>query len=530
MEIVLIDLELAYSVFQKKPMPPFEYGTTGFMSPEQKKVSIPTEHEDIYGLGALISIVMTGLLPVKFNTGNLEHLSTNLNFFLGDKTISTLIINCFNAIPELRPGISRIKSTLEDYKKSIDTRVVSESIFLSERSLDVNMLNETIELALPGLFSEPIVMRDNFWYSRVMIKTYAGLHPSKEYTKYVWLHTGIGGILYFLARIYREGYNIDNYVSCYYANWSFIDKYCAENSINISNGLYFGNIGLAIALAEGINAGLIEDNTSNREKIYSWLSLSATELNMANGVAGQAMGIMRVAELLEDQSLDDLLNKCIDHLLYTQEKDGSWAVADTMGQNEGGLLSFGYGVPGIIFLLLAYTLKKTAVHVRKAAQKAIGWLLKKTNNLKDLFKTSTFKKALEGPEFGDERKGILLTIIKAYEVLNDSHFKTITENALRQYPMCILKNNYTQDTGLAGLGELYLEAYRVFKTSDWKKRADWIANVYIHTSIRNPDGFIHWALEENTEPTADFMTGNSGIIHFLIRCNGKSSLRYRLLD
>jgi hypothetical protein len=126
---------------------------------------------------------------------------------------------------------------------------------------------------------------------------------------------------------------------------------------------------------------------------------------------------------------------------------------------------------------------------------------------------------------------MIVFLLKAYEVLNDNVYKEIAETALFKYPRCVVNPNFTQQNGLAGLGEVYLEAWRTLKNEEWKIRADWIANVFLHSFIEdkeNQSGF--WQMEENNPSTADLLTGVSGILHFLSRCVYPSKIGYRLLN
>ena len=99
----------------------------------------------------------------------------------------------------------------------------------------------------------------------------------------------------------------------------------------------------------------------------------------------------------------------------------------------------------------------------------------------------------------------------------------------KKYPPRIIHTNYTQENGLAAIGEVYLEAFRVFKNEEWQHRADWIANVFIHSFFKIADGSGHWVMEQNNPPTADLLIGNSGIIHFLARRLNSDKIGYRLL-
>jgi hypothetical protein len=169
--------------------------------------------------------------------------------------------------------------------------------------------------------------------------------------------------------------------------------------------------------------------------------------------------------------------------------------------------------------------------MEKVVNKTLQWLLKRTNHLNDLFTDKIFDKIVQqGHEKGDERKGLLLLFIKAFEVVKNDHYRRIVEKELIKYPAYLVKNDLTQDTGLAGLGELYLEAWRVFDNPEWRTRVDWLAQVYVHTFYFMPGDTGYWMIEERNDPRADFMTGNSGIIHFLLRSMESRQIGYRFFE
>ncbi len=129
-----------------------------------------------------------------------------------------------------------------------------------------------------------------------------------------------------------------------------------------------------------------------------------------------------------------------------------------------------------------------------------------------------------------EWTGIILTYIKAYEVLQEDIYRQIAEKALRNYPAYIISNTFTQDVGLTNLGEVYLEAWRVFKSEEWMERARWIANIFVHTAFRNGKGGCYWQLDQVNPPTADLITGTCGIIHFLMSIEHPDQLSYRIIS
>ena len=89
--------------------------------------------------------------------------------------------------------------------------------------------------------------------------------------------------------------------------------------------------------------------------------------------------------------------------------------------------------------------------------------------------------------------------------------------ALGASPAKLRSDGLGQCHGLAGVGEVYLEAYRVLREECWRERAADIANVLValfRRRSRQP-----WQLLPY-DPPADadgLMLGTAGILHFLLR-------------
>ncbi len=107
--------------------------------------------------------------------------------------------------------------------------------------------------------------------------------------------------------------------------------------------------------------------------------------------------------------------------------------------------------------------------------------------------------------------------------------KEIAEKILISYPRYLVYENFTLDIGMAGLGDLYLEAFRVFKNDEWQLRADWITGFLTHTYRNSQTGTNYWLSNNSAYPTADLMNGNSGILYFLFRSLKQDKIGYHLL-
>ena len=152
-----------------------------------------------------------------------------------------------------------------------------------------------------------------------------------------------------------------------------------------------------------------------------------------------------------------------------------------------------------------------------ATEKALLWLTKKKHSKKFIWSKSDKSKLVDLKTNSEGTPGIILCYIKAYEVTNDRNYKNIAESALsrlKEYPIWM---DLTLSTGLAGLGDLYLEAYKTFNEDRWFKRAEWIAGVIYHSFHKVREDTGYWITGSIHVPTADLFTGNTGIILFLSR-------------
>jgi len=125
--------------------------------------------------------------------------------------------------------------------------------------------------------------------------------------------------------------------------------------------------------------------------------------------------------------------------------------------------------------------------------------------------------------------GIALVLIKAYQVLEIDHYRSLSEEILNEIVERPVITNFTLGSGLAGIGELYLDAFKIFQDEKWRSRANWIAQLFVHTlHVNSQDTGGYWIPDYQTGYTADLFMGNSGIIHFLMRCTSPQILPHPL--
>jgi serine/threonine protein kinase len=113
-----------YSENLRKPCPPFKWGTPGFMSPEQMAAATPTIYEDIFGLGALMIALFTGLSPDKMESSNYELILLELSNNYGNKRIIDLILRCHSIDTSERPSIKKIHEAIIQYLRDINAGTI----------------------------------------------------------------------------------------------------------------------------------------------------------------------------------------------------------------------------------------------------------------------------------------------------------------------------------------------------------------------------------------------------------------------
>ena len=113
--------------------------------------------------------------------------------------------------------------------------------------------------------------------------------------------------------------------------------------------------------------------------------------------------------------------------------------------------------------------------------------------------------------------GIGLAFLTGYRVLGDRRYLEIALQAAEAtWQYGDFRSNYTQCTGLAGGGELLLEAYRATHDPKWRDRACVFAQSCLAYAEPTPEGEA-WPTDVRGLHSADFMYGAAGAGHFLLR-------------
>lgn len=518
-QLVLIDFELAYSSIDNKPCPPFKLGTPGFASPEQMEFLAPSVAQDIYSIGAFHQWLFTGLTPVKFNTEPSDILFNQVNYFLCNEQISALIANCLSHDPAARPDISSVLKTLSDFRSDIlrDKQIDTNKQISNQSNQKTN--DEILTTAFQGLSNDHITSFDGYWYSPKLKTHEPELKKGKQFVRYCGLSEGISGPIYVATRLMQVGVNIEPCAHHVKKNWHYLDKTYVRGNAPLAPGLYYGAAGLALTISECIKCGLISNDIDfYNKRINELLSLQTEDLTIATGLAGQGIAMMNCRSWNNRQEITENITSIIKRLLTARRDNGLW--------HDSIYLDFHEGDTGICWFLLQCLPLLKDKSLIKTIEVTLATIITNKNLLKSHYRLVAIS---DGSELPDGAMGLILLFIKAYEKFKNEDFKKLAYKALLKYPPHVLHPNFCQRNGLAGLGELYLEAWKVFEDEQWKARADWIDKVFCNGYYKITNDAICWTMEEHLAPTADLLSGVTGIIHFLARVRYPDQIGYRMM-
>jgi serine/threonine protein kinase len=529
-KLTLIDMELAWNSTLEHPNPPFKLGTPGFMSPEQEATLKPTVKEDIYALGALMITLFTNLPPLKFSLNLNSNLKDNLVFFTGDITIASLIFNCLQQDPDARPNLEALMKGIHQILQNLDTNPSTSCVASLHHTFTSEAITTITQSAINGL-SHPIFLNDNrCWLSRKSGEdSYFG-NQQVEMALYLGWHTGMSGPLWVLAKAKQFGFIVDDALEAYQNSLDYVKNTFETQGPEIGPGLYTGTAGLARMLGEGLKAGLICANEEYINLLRQCFFSTAPIGGLSNGLAGQGIALLSCADWLEQKAFQELLENYTESLISAQNRNGSWALYNNSGKNEDIFTGLSYGVAGIIWFLLQNLERFSMPHIEQAVIKGLDWLESKSIRENGACYWAISSRAKRNKKLSTSHggSGIILTFIKAYEVLHLRNYKTIAESWLKSLPEQPMMADFSLSSGLAGLGEIYLEAARVFRDQRWLNRADWISKIFAHTFQSKTRQHCFWITEDLTRFTSDLYTGNSGIVHFMLHSAIKGGICHPL--
>ncbi|WPU99081.1 lanthionine synthetase LanC family protein [Mucilaginibacter sp. cycad4] len=528
-KVFAIDLELSYNCIDHEPDPFFTLGTPGYMSPQQRNGKQPGFEDDIYGLGAILTRTLTGLSPIKFNLDDPEKLFQSINHFVRNERLSAFISSCLDTNPERRPDLSSVKRELEFYRSLILINKQKDALPEDVVAKD-EILRLTTRLAIDSLFKPPLLTGQS-WLSKKSIDLRSLANNYKGYYAYPDLYLGASGIIYVLTLAEEVGYDLSKMKSLVTRIYELTDHEYKLQADNQNIGLYRGISGFNVITAYLGKKAVIPLNDELLNLMAKRFSIEGQGLSLSDGLVGQAFAIMKCSAIIGLASLPSKVADIVQVVLKSQERDGSWKMdASERNQPRRKMMGFLNGVSGICYFLMIYAFQQNDPKAKDAAQRGLNWLLKSRQKHNNIYNWPVSCGGKDfNPWFESGFTGVAFLFIRAFQLFKDPAFKEAACSSLMAHPFEITSNYISQGTGLAGLGEVYLEAYRVFHDAYWLKRAEKIADYFLQIGRSTDDGTLFWLDGNEENPEAAFMTGNAGIIHFLLRYQYPDKIPFPLL-
>lgn len=525
-KVAVIDMELSYSLETQFPSPPFQLGTYGYMSPEQERMEMPAMDQDVFSVGAILLQMWTGASTNKLTYGTTDELSRKVHLMIPDKIFADLVFKCLHNRPELRPTLKELLREINLYKQELKTKKNRK-----RNELEKYSRNEVLDLAqsVIGTLSSPLMTdEEKGWFSE---NTSAPPNSDKKKINKGWyasFHKGAVGIIYLLSKAHFMGMDVRATMPFVEKGLDLVNVKYMERLQEVSPALHFGGSGIAAALATAIREGLIVPQSQYFDWINQLLEKENNLLGFQNGIAGQGMAHLLCHPFLHTGKMQAKMKQYANHLINSQQKDGSWirSIKEKKNRTSKG---FAHGVSGIVYFLIEYASIYNDKQAMASAQSGLQWLMKKAVHEKNAITWMSSADKKVAPWWCEGAAGIALTFIKAYSISPDPRYKEFATGALYNHNSQVVDNNLSQCHGLSGLGEIYLEAMRVFQDEEWQERADWILNLIMSMKRNDELHGPYWLVENERQPVADFMIGNSGIIHYLLRCCFPSKIGFPLL-
>lgn len=524
-KVWLIDMELSYDKNLREPTPAFEMGTYGYMSPEQINLQLPTEEQDIYSLGAIMLVIFTQLPIIRFNINNNTELKKNISYFIENSMISDIISQCLHYDPHERPTIEHIIRHIEKYKDSIGR--ISQTVQIPENYID--SLTEDIKIAVNSLDSSQLVNNQGYWVSPIDSNGIE-INPRSDRKIYLGYERGISGILFLIGLAKEIGFEVStSLTNTVNKNFALIRSQIIDNENGIAPNLFSGKIGIGIAINMLIQSNTIEPSKDNKYLLKRCFENLPDSLDLSKGLAGYGTSLLKCLNNYPQEFYLEQLNTCVNIILQFQNKNGSWSFPNIHSKKNEIYTGFFDGISGISwFLLNLYDQnlfdRQRNEFILDKALKSLEYLIKATHKYKNekYWTISDKNKDIQG--FSNSSFFMLLPFIKAYEITKNEIYKNISESILSSYPSKIKIQNISILNGLAGLGEVYLYAWKIFTNEKWLIRATWIANVFKHTIYKNENGKLYWIQNDPRNPYADLLIGNCGILYFLIHYTNREKM------
>ncbi|NHZ36274.1 lanthionine synthetase LanC family protein [Massilia rubra] len=527
----LLDLEIAQHVGD--PSPVFGKGTPGFMAPEQEAGAAPTFAQDIHAVAALILFALTGLDPRRTLFARAGSRVRNVRYLAASvpEALLNVVLAGVDDDPLARPTLAAIGQQLAAYQARLGAGGACATAMPPAPPIDFGACARGAGLGLlRHAFRDP---QSGLWLSAGIANGAGGQEQASSYELRRGANRGVAGVVYALARLRRAGIAIDDAAPALNqaVDWLLSDALTPDHGMP---GLHFGDAGVAVGIAEAVHAGLVPATARIDQFVARVFAAPITWPDLTHGAAGQGLAAMLCAHSLGTAAPLAMAGRCARYLADTQAPDGSWVMPEGVPGMSGETISgFAHGVAGMVFFLLEHGARFNDDTSRASAARGLRWLEAHALAPDGAAALQWHYSDRQGAVWNwwcHGAPGIALTFLRAYRHTGDPAMALLARRALGAIDGHLRAPNLTICHGLAGIGEILLEAAHTLGEPAWRDKAATLAGTIAHLGHRCADGSLVWLAEDPVAPTADLMVGMGGIAHFMARLgDGGRELGFPLL-
>ena len=500
--VYLLDWECAHVVGSR--IPTFRLGTPGF-SDLNREQHAPAPRDDWQACGRVLAFMLTGLDPAAVVHGRPRELATRLAELTGlrDAILIKLLARTLADEPSGELDTAMLLAAIASTAHGRTARRQHSPAPLFTTAAHESVLAEGLEMVTAGL---------RFRLDRLRVRRTA--HEAAMLDA----HAGIAGLLYVLAAAHS-------------AQVAHLDTTLAERAARVLTartpvtpdlpGLVHGCAGRALAVAAAVQAGCVSANDALRTHLAGALAGRLDWPDFTHGAAGQGFAALACARRLGVPQLAAGAAACAAYLVRTQNPEGAWTLPEgASGASGERFTGFAHGAAGMMGFLGRYAALAGDAAADAAWRRAEAWLVSRARRGRAGRWQWPRSDSLPAPSnwWCHGAPGVALGWLCVAQAQGTA---AIAEECLRgalcASPPKLRSDSLGQCHGLAGVGEIYLEAYRVLREECWRERAADIASVLVALfRKRSPQLWQHPPDEPATDADG-LMLGTAGILHFLLR-------------
>jgi serine/threonine protein kinase len=500
--VYLLDWECAHVVGSR--IPAFQFGTPGFSDLSRGRRA-PARRDDWQACGRVLVSTLTGLDPIAVVHGRPRELATRLA-----------------ELTELRHAglVELLARTLADEPSGeLDAAMLLGGIASTAHARTARRHRPTAPLfttaahesvSVEGLEIMTTQLRARLDRLRVRRTT-------QEATE-IDVHSGIAGMLYVLAAAHS-------------ARVLPLDTTLGGRAVRALTsrtrvipdlpGLMRGRAGRALAVAAAVQAGCVSADEALRTHLAGALAGRLDWPDFTHGAAGQGFAALACARRLGVLQLGAGAAACAAYLVRTQTPEGAWTLPEGAAEASGERYTgFAHGAAGMMGFLGSYAALASDAAADAAWRRAEAWLVSRARRGRG--GRWQWPRSDSRPAPADwwchGAPGIALGWLCVAQAQGTAAIaEEYLRRALNASPSKLRSDSLGQCHGLSGVGEVYLDAYRVLKEECWRERAADIANVLVALFRRRSRQPWHYSLDESAADADGLMLGTAGILHFLLR-------------